>query len=80
MLGNVYEWCQDRYSPYPAAKDEPVNDDINISSFIIDKDSRLLRGGSFTSLAAYVRAAYRFWLAPVSRLTYLGFRPARTYP
>jgi formylglycine-generating enzyme required for sulfatase activity len=72
LLGNVYEWCQDRSGKKPEGK-MPSNDDIT------DDIPRLLRGGAFTNRPAGVRSAYRDWNAPAYRNIYLGFRPARTY-
>jgi formylglycine-generating enzyme required for sulfatase activity len=73
MLGNVVEWCKDRSGSYQPGKAEPSIDDI------IDDSPRLLRGGSFTYMPAYVRSAIRNWYAPASRNFGFGFRPARTY-
>jgi formylglycine-generating enzyme required for sulfatase activity len=79
MLGNVYEWCQDKYEIYPKSDHNMTDNDIKSYSSIIDIDYRLLRGGAFTSVAAYVRAAYRLGYAPAGRNPNFGFRPARTY-
>jgi formylglycine-generating enzyme required for sulfatase activity len=72
ILGNVYEWCQDRSGSEPRGKDSSIHD-------IIDDSPCLLRGGSFSGLPAVVRSANRFWIAPALRYTANGFRPARTY-
>jgi formylglycine-generating enzyme required for sulfatase activity len=80
MLGNLFEWCQDEYRSYPTGGDEAVSDNMNASSFTKDKDSRLLRGGTFSYLAALVRSAFRIRNAPAIRFILYGFRPARTYP
>ena len=53
---------------------------ITISEFINDKSPRLLRGGTFVNRPAFVRSAYRDWIAPAYRVTNFGFRPSRTYP
>jgi eukaryotic-like serine/threonine-protein kinase len=79
MLGNVYEWCQDRYENYKPAKGEALIDDINISESIYERIPRLLRGGSFGYPPGVVRSADRSRLAPASRSFIFGFRPARTY-
>jgi formylglycine-generating enzyme required for sulfatase activity len=73
MLGNVFEWVQDRHGLSPT-----LNDNINKSEYVEDRAPRLLRGGSFLYLPAYVRSAYRLWVAPAYRGTNLGFRPSRT--
>jgi formylglycine-generating enzyme required for sulfatase activity len=63
MLGNVYEWCDDLWRPrLDAPKEGP---------------GRVLRGGSWGSLARDVRAAYRFRNLPGYRWNDLGFRLAR---
>ena len=45
-----------------------------------DEDRRVLRGGSFLTIALNVRSAIRYTDSPGDRSTYLGFRLARTYP
>jgi len=78
MLGNVYEWCDDRYYRYGASGNRVAIDNINISEHI-DTNPRLLRGGAFSYPAAFVRSANRSGLAPALRVAYYGFRPSRTY-
>jgi formylglycine-generating enzyme required for sulfatase activity/tetratricopeptide (TPR) repeat protein len=75
MLGNVYEWCQERAAVYQPGRMESPSYDI------IDDTPRLLRGGAFTDRPASVRSAYRgrIWVAPTGRLINYGFRLARTY-
>ncbi len=70
MLGNVYEWCQDRWGEYEAA---PVNDPCGPQEGSI----RVMRGGSWLYHARYVRAASRDADSPGNRYDYLGFRLAR---
>ena len=73
MLGNAAEWCQGRYPP------RNTFDDINMSEYLRDTETRLLRGGSYVDGPAVVRSAHRFWDAPSYRGTVYGFRPSRTY-
>ena len=82
MLGNVYEWCQDstNASASRPSKKGITDDVIHIYEHVNEKNPRLLRGGSFLSVPAFVRSALRSWFAPAYRDTYLGFRPSRTYP
>src|SRR5271157_1205457 len=47
MLGNVYEWCQEQYYPYPEGEGNTTTDDMNILLSIKERSPRLLRGGSF---------------------------------
>lgn len=70
MLGNVLEWCEDRYGPYPEGVSvDPAGPDGG--SF------RGLRGGSWFSDARDVRAANRDGDHPGGRSSNVGFRPAR---
>jgi formylglycine-generating enzyme required for sulfatase activity len=69
MIGNVWEWCEDRHGEYAsgAATDPPGATDCS---------NRVLRGGGLGGNALFCRAAYRLRFVPESRLYYLGFRPA----
>jgi formylglycine-generating enzyme required for sulfatase activity len=78
MLGNVFEWCDDRNYRYGTAGNRANTDNINISEHV-DTNPRLLRGGAFYYRPANVRSAYRDRNAPADRSTSGGFRPARTY-
>jgi formylglycine-generating enzyme required for sulfatase activity len=79
MLGNEYEWVQDSMRRALAERRGVFSDDIRIYDYIHEDDARVLRGGTFNDLPAYVRSANRNWLAPSSRSTLNGFRPSRTY-
>ena len=59
MLGNVFEWCQDSPNASRPRKKGLYQDSIYRMESIIDKKPRLLRGGSFYYLPAYLRAAVR---------------------
>jgi len=80
MLGNMYEWCQVQYYPYPEGEVNTTTDDSNILLSINEKYPRLLRGGSFIHPPANVRSASRHRYAPANRSASLGFRLSRTYP
>ena len=62
-LGNVWEWCEDRWRPRYDADPEGSN--------------RVVRGGSWNDYARSVRAAYRDQDDPAYRYRNLGFRLAR---
>ena len=69
LAGNVWEWVRDGYdATYYSRSPErnPVNTTLG--------EGRVLRGGGWNSLAAYVRAAYRFWSAPDYLNTNIGIR------
>ena len=80
MLGNVYEWCNGRYEDYPPDKGGNVDDNITIYEYVKDTHPRLLRGGTFFYIPAYVRSAIRRPVAPSYRDIFIGFRPSRTSP
>jgi formylglycine-generating enzyme required for sulfatase activity len=77
--GNVWTWCQERYRNYTLGKDEKRIDDKEDSLFVNDKESRVLRGGSFFYPAGNLRSAYRFFYTPAARSNNVGLRPARTF-
>lgn len=74
MAGNVMEWVEDWYQPYPGSKAE--HDDFG------DKN-KVVRGGGWGGLGHYVishfyRTAYRFYLDPKMTYVDLGFRCAKS--
>jgi formylglycine-generating enzyme required for sulfatase activity len=74
MLGNTMEWCHDRKMDYREGDD--TEDPIEV----VNTDSRIIRGGSFSNLAVLVRCAYRGWIHPQVNHLHVSFRPARTLP
>ena len=52
MLGNEYEWCQNKSNAAREGKKGVYNDNVNIVESVIDKNTRILRGGSFNYLPA----------------------------
>jgi formylglycine-generating enzyme required for sulfatase activity len=79
MLGNDFEWVQDSIRRKMPERKGLYIDHIYMYTIVIEKDPRLLRGGSFGNLPALVRSANRDWGAPSLRGTNGGFRPSRTY-
>jgi formylglycine-generating enzyme required for sulfatase activity len=67
MIGNVWQWCGDRYGDYPSA---PLTDPVGPASGSL----RVYRGGSWLFAPAYCRSANRFKDAPGLRINRLGFR------
>ena len=79
MLGNTYEWCQVSWNVSKPVKKGICNDVIHIYESIIERNPRLLRGGTFSSPPAFVRSANRLRDQPSDRNFSVGFRLARTY-
>ncbi len=70
MHGNVYEWCQDFYAPYPAgAVTDPQGGETG--------PERVLRGGGLSNAASYCRSADRSYIAPETNKHSYGFRVVR---
>jgi formylglycine-generating enzyme required for sulfatase activity len=70
MLGHVREWCHDGKRLYTA---DTTVDPIGPTDA---GAHRIIRGGSWHDTASRVRAAYRNWVHPNIRHSYLGFRCA----
>jgi formylglycine-generating enzyme required for sulfatase activity len=68
MAGNVWEWCQSKYKPYPYKPDDgrEVIDQSN--------DARVVRGGSWGDDSGLARAACRYGSFPDDRYDGFGFR------
>jgi formylglycine-generating enzyme required for sulfatase activity len=73
MLGNVCEWCADRYGPYlPGKATNPSGSPQG--------SGRVVRGGAHRDGAAICRASARGWFEPATRGSNVGFRLARSIP
>jgi formylglycine-generating enzyme required for sulfatase activity len=70
MLGNVWEWCEDRYGEYTR---ESVVDPEGAKTGVF----RVLRGGSWRSDGRDLRSAYRNDFDPARANRIVGFRFSR---
>jgi formylglycine-generating enzyme required for sulfatase activity len=68
MHGNAWQWCHET----------PIEKDIKYVEYH-DKDVRIVRGGSFGSVARSTRSTYRDSYKPAVLYYSGGFRVARTY-
>lgn len=76
MVGNVWEWCQDKYSTKYYGEspiDDPLCEDLTI-------EERVIRGGSSMNKAETCRSSHRYGLKPGIRDRFLGFRPVIELP
>jgi hypothetical protein len=79
--GDVWEWCEDRYLPYPELPRSTAAEDVEQSELVIqdtEADRRVLRGGSFLNRAPIVRSAARNRYRASTANYYVGLRVVRT--
>ncbi len=75
MLGNVWQWCSDKYgAKYYKSCEDGVVDPKGAS----EGSARVLRGGGWIGDSYYCRSSTRSYDDPVSRHYTIGFRVART--
>jgi formylglycine-generating enzyme required for sulfatase activity len=70
MHGNVWEWCEDVW--HENYKGAPTDGSVWETGG--DHSYRLLRGGSWSTLAVWCRAAHRYLLSPDYRYNRIGLR------
>ena len=72
MIGDVWEWTTSDYVPYPGFKSE--FDEYNDKWFV---NQKVLRGGSYATPQAHIRATYRNFFHAHERWMVSGFRCAK---
>ena len=71
MHGNVWEWCWDRYGPYPQ---DQISVDPQGSPF---GQLRVNRGGGFNDFGKHLRSSYCAAQNPLNKSFNIGLRLAR---
>lgn len=67
--GNVWEWCQDWFAPYPSAD---LVDPVGPPS----GKFKVFRGGSWNNAVELTRSRNRFMMSPTNGIYFVGFRVA----
>lgn len=70
MIGNVWEWTANTFGPFPGFAPDSYED----YSQPLFGDTRVLRGGAWTTRSHYVNAKYRNYFEPDRRDVFAGFR------
>ena len=80
MQGNAWQWCDNNIARYDVVNDRSVLEDSGYPIKVGDKDSRVMRGGSFDNPASDMSSAHRGSYLPSLSDFNFGFRAARTLP
>lgn len=70
MIGNVWEWTQDTFNPYPGFEPDMYQD---YSQPLFGK-TKVLRGGGWATRARMIRSSWRTYYGPERNDVFAGFR------
>lgn len=75
LLGDVWEWTDSWFQPYPGYRTFPYEE---YSEVFFGETYRVLRGGSWATHPSAIRTTFRNWDYPIRRQIFAGFRCARS--
>lgn len=70
MIGNVWEWTQDTFAPYPGFEPDMYKD----YSQPLFGNTKVLRGGSWATRSRMIRNSWRTYYGPERNDVFAGFR------
>ena len=73
MLGNVWEWTSETFQPYPGFSADAYKE----YSTMLFGDTKVLRGGAWTSRSRMLHGTYRNFFEPHRRNIFSGFRTVK---